>query len=107
MSKETSKEKTKEKEVASEFKYGVEDLAEALGIKPASVRVQLRNKGVEKAGKSYGWNTKSDLEEVTKLLKTEEKSEKKAEKKPEKKAESKSAPAKMKKKSSGSDKEAA
>jgi hypothetical protein len=47
-----------------EFKFGVEDIAEELGIKPASVRVQLRNKGIEKAGKSYGWNSKSDLREV-------------------------------------------
>lgn len=56
-----------EKETAAqerEFKFGVEDIAEELGIKPASVRVQLRNKGIEKAGKSYGWNSKSDLREV-------------------------------------------
>jgi hypothetical protein len=56
-----------EKETRSEereFKFGVEDIAEELGIKPASVRVQLRNKGIEKAGKSYGWNSKSDLREV-------------------------------------------
>lgn len=56
-----------EKETAAverEFKFGVEDIAEELGIKPASVRVQLRNKGIEKAGKSYGWNSKSELKEV-------------------------------------------
>jgi hypothetical protein len=47
-----------------EFKFGVEDIAEKLGIKPASVRVQLRNKGIEKAGKSYGWDSKSELNEV-------------------------------------------
>jgi len=47
-----------------EFKFGVEDIAEELGIKPASVRVQLRNKGIDKAGKSYGWNSKSELKEV-------------------------------------------
>jgi hypothetical protein len=56
-----------EKETAAqerEFKFGVEDIAEKLGIKPASVRVQLRNKGIEKAGKSYGWDSKSELNEV-------------------------------------------
>ena len=53
-----------EKEKEREFKFGVEDIAEALEIKPASVRVQLRNKGIEKAGKSYGWNTKAELKEV-------------------------------------------
>jgi hypothetical protein len=47
-----------------EFTFGVEDIAEELGIKPASVRVQLRNKGIDKAGKSYGWNKKSELKEV-------------------------------------------
>lgn len=59
--------KKAEKETAAqerEFKFGVEDIAEKLGIKPASVRVQLRNKGIEKAGKSYGWDSKSDLNEV-------------------------------------------
>ena len=49
------KEKPVEKEAAApEFKYGVKDLAEELGIKETSVRVQLRNKGIEKSGKSYG-----------------------------------------------------
>lgn len=53
-----------EKAAEREFKFGVEDIADELGIKPASVRVQLRNKGIEKAGKSYGWNSKSELKEV-------------------------------------------
>jgi hypothetical protein len=57
------------KEAAPEFKFGVSDLAEALGIEPASVRVQLRNHKVEKAGKSYGWNTQKELDEVAKTLK--------------------------------------
>jgi hypothetical protein len=56
-------------EKAPEFKFGVEDIADELGIKPASVRVQLRNKGIEKAGKSYGWNSKADLKEVIDQLK--------------------------------------
>ena len=54
----------KETETAAEFKYGVKDIAEELGIKETSVRVQLRNKGIEKSGKSYGWNTKAELKEV-------------------------------------------
>lgn len=58
-----------EKATEREFKYGVEDLAEELGIKPASVRVQLRNKGIEKAGKQYGWNSKSELKEVVEQIK--------------------------------------
>lgn len=59
-----------EKATEREFKYGVEDLAEELGIKPASVRVQLRNKGIEKAGKQYGWNSKSELKEVIEQIKS-------------------------------------
>jgi hypothetical protein len=58
-----------EKAAEREFKYGVEDIAEELGIKPASVRVQLRNKGIEKAGKAYGWNSKSELKEVIEQIK--------------------------------------
>jgi hypothetical protein len=64
-----------EDEATPEFKYGVSDIAEALDIKPASVRVQLRNKGIEKAGKSYGWNSKSELKEVIDQLKTSSKDE--------------------------------
>lgn len=60
-----------EKVAEREFKYGVEYIAEELGIKPASVRVQLRNKGIDKAGKSYGWNSKTDIKEVIDQLKTE------------------------------------
>jgi hypothetical protein len=65
--KKNGKKDKAEKETRAEereFKFGVEDIAEELGIKPASVRVQLRNKGIEKAGKSYGWNSKSELKEV-------------------------------------------
>lgn len=62
-----------EKTAEREFKFGVEDIAEALDIKPASVRVQLRNKGIEKAGKSYGWNSKADLKEVIDELKSSKK----------------------------------
>jgi hypothetical protein len=65
-------EKAEKKEKAAEFKFGVTDLAEKLDIKEASVRVQLRNKGVAKAGKSYGWNTKAELEEVAKQLKSKD-----------------------------------
>lgn len=67
MAKKGKKEKVEakaEKVAEREFKFGVEDIADELGIKPASVRVQLRNKGIEKAGKSYGWNSKSELREV-------------------------------------------
>ncbi len=59
-----------EKTAEREFKFGVEELAEMLDIKPASVRVQLRNHGIEKAGKSYGWDTKAELKEIVDQIKS-------------------------------------
>lgn len=54
----------------AKFKYGVDELAAKLGIKPASARVALRNAKVEKAeGGVYGWMTKDELEAVAAKLK--------------------------------------
>lgn len=50
-------------------KYGVPELAEAMGIKASSVRVRLRSAGVEKSGKLYGWDSKSEMAEVITKLK--------------------------------------
>lgn len=63
---------------APEFKYGVSDVGKSLNIKDASVRVQLRNHGVKKAGKSYGWNTKDELDAVIAKLKAPKKDAKPA-----------------------------
>lgn len=60
-----------EKTAAPEFKYGVAELAEKLGLEAATVRVRLRNANIEKAGKSYGWNTKAELDEVVAELKAD------------------------------------
>lgn len=57
------------KTVEERPKYGVPQLAEALGTKPASVRVRLRNLNIPKAGKTYGWNTKAEMQEVIDQLK--------------------------------------
>lgn len=46
------------------------ELADALGIEPTSVRVKLRNAEIEKAGRSYGWNTQKDFDAVVKQLKS-------------------------------------
>jgi hypothetical protein len=74
-----AEEKTEKAAKEPEFKYGVKDLAAALGIKETSVRVKLRNAEVPKAGKSYGWNSKKELEEVAKQLQAKtEKAEKAA-----------------------------
>ena len=46
------------------------DLVEATGLQPASVRVALRELGVEKEfGNKYGWNTKKDFDAVVKAMK--------------------------------------
>jgi len=80
---------------AESFKYGVADLQKLLGHgDPASTRVALRKHNIAKAGKSYGWNSKDELESVAKKIKAgaepkteaapkakEDKAEKKATKK--------------------------
>lgn len=63
------------KEAVEKMKYGVAELAEALDLKAASVRVRLRNAEVAKAGKSYGWNTQKEFNEVVKSLKAAKKEE--------------------------------
>ena len=69
-STKTAKSAATEKPEAKEFKYGVADLQKLLGHgDPASTRVALRKHGIEKAGKSYGWNSKDDLEAVAKKIK--------------------------------------
>lgn len=72
---------------AKEFKYGVADLQKMLGHgDPASTRVALRKHGIEKAGKSYGWDSKDELEAVVKKIKAgSEKAEKADDKKSDKK----------------------
>lgn len=74
-----AKAKTEDKAPAAEKpKYGVPELAEALGIEGASVRVKLRKSSFEKEGRAWGWNTKKDFDEVVKELKASEKAEAKA-----------------------------
>ncbi len=96
-SKTTAKEKApaKEKAETKEFKYGVADLQKLLGHgDPASTRVALRKHNIEKAGKSYGWDSKDELEAIVKKIKAgaekaEPKADKKAAAKDEKKTTSK------------------
>lgn len=60
---------------AEKPKYGVPELADALGIEPSSVRVNLRKMGVEKNGRSYGWDTKKDFDAVLKDMKSSAKAD--------------------------------
>jgi hypothetical protein len=59
MAKSTTKSEAPEAET---FKYGIDDLAKLLGIQSASARVACRKNKIEKAGKAYGWNSRSALE---------------------------------------------
>jgi hypothetical protein len=56
-------------EATEEYKYGVDELAEQLGILGTSVRVALRKHNVKKAGSKYGWNNQADFKEVVAKLK--------------------------------------
>lgn len=49
------------------------DVAEALNVNDATARMKLRNAGIEKAGRSYGWNKQADLKTVVDKLKSGEK----------------------------------
>lgn len=86
-SQKTKAEKEDIKATKEAPKYGVNDLAEAVGIAPASVRVALRALEVEKnLGNQYGWNTKKDFDEVVKALKERNAKSAVADKAPAKKA---------------------
>lgn len=85
--KATAAKDTETKATKEAPKYGVNDLAEAVGIAPASVRVALRALEVEKNfGNQYGWNTKKDFDEVVKALKERNAKSAVADKAPAKKA---------------------
>lgn len=59
-----------ETKAADEPKFTVEDLVEATELQPASVRVALRELGVEKEfGNKYGWRNEKDFNEVVKAMK--------------------------------------
>lgn len=64
-------------------KYGVPELATALEMEATSVRVKLRQLGIPKNGKVYGWDTKDAMGEVIKKIQASKKSGGKAAK-PEK-----------------------
>lgn len=55
-----------------EFKFGVDDLANKLELKAASVRVKLRAAGIKPDGRSYGWNSQKAFDGVVKQLKNVE-----------------------------------
>ena len=55
------------KEAATQ--YTVKDVAEAVGLQEASVRVGLRDSDFEREGRSWTWSTKKAFDEVCKFFK--------------------------------------
>lgn len=54
---------------AAKPKYGIQELSDALGSKPNLVRIRLRRLGIKRAdGKTYGWNSQAEMNEVIKTL---------------------------------------
>ena len=51
------------------YKFGIAELEGATGLKPASIRVALRESTFKKADRVWGWNTKGEFDEVVKYLK--------------------------------------
>lgn len=73
-SKKSEKSEKSEKKTKQDVKkFTISNLAEELDVEPASARVQLRKHGIPKAGGRYGWDTKSEMMEVVKKLKSKAK----------------------------------
>jgi hypothetical protein len=68
---ETEEKTSKKKQEVK--KFTISDLAEILEVNPASARVQLRKHGIPKAGGRYGWDTKAEMMEVVKKLRSKAK----------------------------------
>lgn len=83
------KEKAKAAPAEEKMPFGVAELAEALGIEPTSVRVKLRNLGIEKDGRSYGWPNQKAFDAVVKQCKAAPEKPTKAEEAPKAKPKAK------------------
>lgn len=71
---------TKSTKTKSENKpaYGVDYLAKQLGKAGHLVRSQLRTRKIPKNGRTYGWDTKAEADDVVAQLKADSKAEGKA-----------------------------
>jgi hypothetical protein len=54
-SKPTKAKAAKAKETVEKLPFGVDEAAKALDTNPTYLRQKLRDAGIKKAGKSYGW----------------------------------------------------
>jgi hypothetical protein len=50
------------------YEYDVNTLAEKLGVTAFTTRMKLRDAGIKKAGRSYGWDTKKEFLAVVEKL---------------------------------------
>jgi hypothetical protein len=49
-------------------KFGIKEFAKRIGVKPATARVILRKKKEKKSGKSYSWNSLSEMNAAAKRV---------------------------------------
>ena len=47
---------------------GIGDLAKVMKLEPETVRKRLRDSGMKKSGKAWGWKNKAELETVAKKI---------------------------------------
>lgn len=55
--------------------FGIQKVAKALGVDERTVRVKLRNAGIEKTGRTYDFKNQAGVDKVVKQLSKKEKSE--------------------------------
>lgn len=60
------KAKTEKKPAAK--KFGIDYVAKALKVSPATARIRLRGAKVKKSGKGYGWDNKADADKIVSQL---------------------------------------
>ena len=59
--KKVAEKKAAAKAVEAKLPFGVAEAAKHLDTNPTYLRAKLRNANVKKAGKSYGWKSKTEM----------------------------------------------
>lgn len=71
--KPADKEKTSNRKAPPQMpkpKYGIPELAEAMGVEPATVRQKLRSAGIEKSGRVWDFGSAAEVKKLAKELKS-------------------------------------
>lgn len=66
--KEVKKAKRKAPPPVEKPEFGVDALAKEMGVEVATVRVKLRNAGIEKGGRTYDFKSASGVKQMAKKL---------------------------------------